>query len=87
MVVGTEKHVASIESRRSEDIECVYKYIERSARVGAVRVFDWEWSTPSKIRELVFRDKEIKNYLQTNGFSYAENNCVEWYHATAKELR
>jgi hypothetical protein len=83
MVVDAEKHMSSIESRRSEDIEHVYKYIEYGARGGAVRVFDWEWSTPPKIRELVFRDKEIKNYLQSNGFSYTDN-CVEWFHA--KEL-
>jgi hypothetical protein len=85
LLVGAEKHMASIETRRSEDIEYVYKYIEGSARVGAVRIFDWEWSTPSKIRELVFKDQEIKNYLERNGFSYADN-CVEWYHASAKTL-
>ena len=78
-----EKYVADLELRRGADIERVYNYIERSARGGAVRVFDWEWSTPKKERDLIFRDLEIKNYLERNGFSY-DYNCVEWYAAQDK---
>ena len=72
-----------IETRRSEDLERVYTLIERSARGGAVRIFDWEWSTPKVERDLLFRDDEIKNYLQNNGFSY-DYNCIEWWAAKEK---
>jgi hypothetical protein len=79
LILSSEKYAAELESRRAEDIERVYNYIERAASGGAVRVFDWEWSTPKKERELIFKDDEIKSYLQRNGFSY-DYNCVEWWH-------
>jgi len=80
MLIRAEKYKEDIETRRSKDIERVYTLIERSARGGAVRIFDWEWSTPKVERDLLFRDDEIKNYLQNNGFSYSYN-CIEWYAA------
>ena len=80
LILGSEKYAAELESRRAEDIECVYNYIERAANGGAVRIFDWEWSTPKKERTLIFKDDEIKSYLRRNGFSY-DYNCVEWWHA------
>jgi hypothetical protein len=84
--VQAEKHDAALEIRRAADIDRVYNYIERAARGGAVRVFDWDWSTPQKERDLIFRDDEIKTYLQYNGFSY-DYNCVEWWHAKTDELK
>ena len=81
MLVRAEKYKEDIETRRAKDLERVYTLIERSARGGAVRIFDWEWSTPKVERDLLFRDDEIKNYLQSNGFSYSYN-CIEWYAAT-----
>jgi hypothetical protein len=80
LLVRDEKYVADFETRRAADIDCVYNYIENAANAGAVRVFDWEWSTPKKERDLIFRDDEIKSYLQSNGFSY-DYNCVEWWQA------
>jgi hypothetical protein len=75
---------ATIEARRHADLEYVYKYLEGSARQGAVRVSNWEWSTPQKIRDLIFKDKEIRSYLESNGFMYDGERCVEWYHASTK---
>lgn len=75
---------ATIESRRHADLEHVYKYLEGSARQGAVRVSNWEWATPQKIRDLIFKDKEIRSYLESNGFTYDGDRCVEWYHASTK---
>ena len=83
MRVRDDELQKTFEMRRSEDLERVYTLIERSARGGAVRIFDWEWSTPKVERDLLFRDDEIKNYLQSNGFSYSYN-CIEWYAAKEK---
>jgi hypothetical protein len=83
-IVGVEKYKADVEVRRGQDIDRVYRYIEASARGGAVRVFDWEWTTPKTVRTLIFTDDDITSYLRSNGFSY-EYNCIEWHHATEKK--
>ncbi len=85
MRVRTEKYKEGVETRRSKDLDRVYTFIEWSARGGAVRIFDWEWSTPKVERDLIFRDTELKNYLQNNGFSYVDN-CIEWYAADTTQL-
>ena len=80
--VREEIYKERIELLRRADLEIVYKYIERSANQGAVRVFNWEWSTPAPIRKLLFEDKEIQTYMQNNGFTYSDNpECVEWWAA------
>lgn len=88
-IVGAEKYGAALVSRRAVDIESVYRYIEGSARVGAVCAFNWEWAMPKNVRDLIFNDTEIKHYLQCNGFSYENNNCIHWYgaHDRSQELK
>ena len=74
------------EASREKDLTEVYKYIENSAKQGAVRVMNWEWSTPAPIRKLLFEDKEIQRYMLKNGFVYSNSpECVEWFHAETKE--
>ena len=88
-VARSEKVTDDFEKRRFEDVEIVYNYIERSANVGAVRIFDTCWSDRNThIRDLIFRDKEIKAFLIANGFHYSssyKDECVEWYQATSKD--
>jgi hypothetical protein len=88
-IVKSEIKFSEIEKRRGEDIDLVYKYIERSALVGAVRIFDNDWMHKDpKIRNLLFKDEEIKSYLMVNGFDYSSSYstpCIEWYGATKKE--
>lgn len=88
-IVKSEIKFSEIEKRRGEDIDLVYKYIERSALVGAVRIFDNDlMHKDSKIRNLLFKDEEIKSYLMVNGFDYSSSYstpCIEWYGATKKE--
>ncbi len=90
-VARSEKVTDNFEKRRLADIEIVYNYIEHSANVGAVRIFDTCWSDKNKnthIRDLIFRDKEIKAFLIANGFHYSssyKDECIEWYQATSKD--
>ena len=91
IVKRSEKVTDKFEERRLSDIEIVYNYIERSANVGAVRIFDSYWSDRNEntyARDLIFRDKEIKAFLIANGFHYSssyKDECIEWYQATSKD--
>jgi hypothetical protein len=80
MIVDAEKYKYNFETTRAEDLARVYSYIERGARGGAVRIFNWD-STPKEVRELIFNDDGMKGYLTSNGFNYSDN-AIEWYAAT-----
>lgn len=81
-----DKKNFEFEVRRKMDLEIVYKYIEESAKRGAVRVFDVERSTPVHIRKLLFEDEEIRGYLTKSGFMYTYDS-IEWYHAEERDER
>ena len=80
--VREEMYNAHFEHLRKKDLEVIFQYIESSAKQGAVRVMNWEWSTPSPVRKLLFEDKDIQNFMMKNGFSYSDHpECIEWYNA------
>lgn len=80
--VREEKYKETFETVRKQDLDTVFKYIEGSATQGAVRVHNWEWSTPAPIRKLLFEDKEIQKYMVANGFIYLDHpQSIEWWHA------
>ena len=73
------------EAKRVKDLDLIFKYIERSANQGAVRVINWEWCTPAPIRKLLFEDTDIQNYMQKKGFYYSDSpESLEWWHAEEK---
>lgn len=75
-VINIETHKRDLEMRRAEDLNLVYAYIERRARVGEFRIC--RWNTALKIEdELIFEDAEIKSYLMSNGFTY-NGFIFEW---------
>lgn len=80
--VHKELNKERVEMMRAKDLDGLFKYIEMSANQGAVRIMNWEWTTPAQIRKLLFEDKEIQTYMQNNGFSYSDGpECVEWWAA------
>jgi hypothetical protein len=79
--------LSKFEVDRKVDLDAVFQYIEASAKQGAVRVINWEWSTPAHIRKLLFEDQEIQKYMRANGFLYSSGpDCIEWWHAAWQPL-
>lgn len=80
--VREEIYKERFEIFRKKDIDTIFQYIEGSAAQGAVRVFNWEWTTPAPIRKLLFEDKDIQTFMVKNGFIYSDHpECIEWWHA------
>lgn len=79
--VREEVYKNHFEATRKKDLEVLFQYIEGSAKQGAVRIMNWDGSTPAPIRKLLFEDKEMQLFMMNNGFVYSGKDCVEWYQA------